>query len=124
MKYEVEVGGRTVPVEVTRTGATFAVQVGARTRQVDAARIDAQTLSLIVDGVYPKEAVVASDAAGQTVVLVDGTPVPVAVNGRRNRRRADAAAAGTGPQRVNAPMPGKIVRVLVAAGEAVRARQP
>jgi biotin carboxyl carrier protein len=77
-----------------------------------------------VDGACPKETVVTPDAAGQLTAIVDGTPVPVAVNGRRQRTRDQAAHAGTGPQRVTAPMPGKIVRVLVAAGEAVRARQP
>ena len=35
----------------------------------------------------------------------------------------DAGHAGAGPQRIVAPMPGKIVRVGVRAGEAVRARQ-
>ena len=32
--------------------------------------------------------------------------------------------AGTGPQRIAAPMPGKVVRVLVKTGDAVAARQP
>jgi biotin carboxyl carrier protein len=124
MKHEIEVGGRIVSVTVVRTGATFAVTVDGHTRQIDAARIDAHTLSLIVDGACPKETVVAPDAAGQLVAIVDGTPIAVAVNGRRHRTRDQAAPAGSGPQRVTAPMPGKIVRVLVAAGEAVRARQP
>jgi biotin carboxyl carrier protein len=124
MKHEIEVGGRIVPVTVARTGASFAVTVDGHTRQVDVARIDAQTLSLIVDGACPKEAVVVADAAGQLVATVDGTPVAVSVNGRRPRARDSAGHAGSGPQKVTAPMPGKIVRVLVAAGEAVHARQP
>jgi biotin carboxyl carrier protein len=125
MKYEIEVGGRMRQVTVTRTGATFAVAVDGHTRQVDAARIDAHTLSLIVDGMWQKDAVVTPDgAAGQATVLVGGTPVAVAVNCRRARRRDDAKQAGDGPQKVTAPMPGKIVRVLVSAGEAVHARQP
>ncbi len=53
------------------------------------------------------------------------TPVVVALNGRRGRgRQDDGAPAGSGPQRIVAPMPGKIVRVLVRSGEAVHARQP
>ena len=48
MQYEVEVGGRTRQVVVSRaTGDGFAVTVDGRTRQVDAARIDAHTLSLL-----------------------------------------------------------------------------
>jgi biotin carboxyl carrier protein len=126
MQYDVEIGGRIRHVTVVRTGASFAVTVDGRTRSIDVARIDAQTLSLLVDGVWPKDVVVTPNpASGQLTVVVDGMPVDVAVNGRRTRRRrADAGQAATGPQRVNAPMPGKVVRVLVNAGDAVRARQP
>jgi biotin carboxyl carrier protein len=125
MKYEIEVGSRTLQVTVTRTGPTFAVEVDGHTRQIDAARVDTHTLSLIVDGVWPKDVVVTAGATrGQAVVLVNGTPVGVALNGRRGRRRVDASHAGTGPQNLAAPMPGKVVRVLVAVGDAVRARQP
>ena len=38
-------------------------------------------------------------------------------------RRRDGAATGAGPQRIVAPMPGKIVRVLVTAGDDVQLRQ-
>jgi biotin carboxyl carrier protein len=55
-------------------------------------------------------------------VRVGTTEIPVVLNGRR--RRHDAAGhVGAGPQRIVAPMPGRIVRVGVKAGEAVRARQ-
>ena len=79
------------------------------------------------------EVTVAPDvSSGQLVVGVAGpgsslgrriTPVVVTLNGRR-RRKEDGAQAGSGPQRIVAPMPGKIVRVLVKTGEAVHARQP
>ena len=41
---------------------------------------------------------------------------------RAGKRKA--AHSGSGPQRLVAPMPGKVVRVLVKAGDTVRARQP
>ena len=37
---------------------------------------------------------------------------------------SEGAQPGSGPQRIVSPMAGKIVRVLVKSGEAVRARQP
>jgi biotin carboxyl carrier protein len=46
----------------------------------------------------------------------------VTVNGRR--RVGASAPAAVGPQRIAAPMPGKIVRVFVRPGDAVTARQP
>jgi biotin carboxyl carrier protein len=124
MQFEIEVGGRVRQLTVTRSGASFAVTVDGRTHHVDAARIDAHTLSLIVDGVSPVDAVIAADPAGQLTVAIDGVPVPVALNGRRHGRRDESGHAAAGPQRLLAPMPGKIARVLVQTGDSVAARQP
>ena len=50
--------------------------------------------------------------------------VRASVDGRRFRRAGAAGAAGgTGTQRLLAPMPGRIVRVLVKPGDQVAARQ-
>jgi biotin carboxyl carrier protein len=38
-------------------------------------------------------------------------------------RRKDAASGGSGPHRVVAPMPGKVVRVLVKPGDEVKPKQ-
>jgi biotin carboxyl carrier protein len=125
MTYEVEVGGRVRRVVVARSGASFAVTVDGRTRQVDATRIDAHTLSLIVDGVWPKDVVVTpGPGAGRFTATIDGVPVAVSLNGTRGRGKGEARAGAGGSGRVSAPMPGKIVRVLVAAGDTVRAGQP
>ena len=125
MQYEVEAGGRRRQVVVTRAGDGFAVTVDGRTRHVDAARIDAHTLSLIVDSVWSNEVSVATDpVGGQLTVHVGSTPVAVTLNGRRRWGRKDeGAGSGSGPQRLIAPMPGKVVRVLVKAGDVVTARQ-
>ena len=127
MQYEVEIAGRLLHVAVTRAGDGFAVTVDGRTRQVDAARIDAHTLSLRVDTVWSKEVSIAADpVGGQLGVHVGATPVAVTLNGRRRWRRKDEGpgTASGGPQRLVAPMPGKVVRVLVKSGDAVTARQP
>jgi biotin carboxyl carrier protein len=121
MQYELEVGGRTRQVLVSRQGATFAVTVDGRTRHVDVARIDAHTLSLILDNVWPVDAVVvASPTNGHLTVGVRGASVPVVFNGRGSKARKGAEGSG----KVVAPMPGKVVRVLAKAGDRVVARQP
>jgi len=125
VQYEVEVNGRVRQVAVRRDGGRFAVSVDGRMWHVDAARLDARSLSLIVGNGTSLEVSVAPDAAaGLLNVRVGATPFTVALNARRQRRQ-DAAAhgGGSGPQRIVAPMPGKIVRVAVTAGSAVRARQ-
>jgi biotin carboxyl carrier protein len=55
-------------------------------------------------------------------VRVGTTHVAVALNGRR-RAGEDRGHAASGPQRITAPMPGKVVRIPARAGDAVRARQ-
>jgi len=126
VQYEVEVGGRRLQVVVTRAGDGFAVSVDGQSRQVDAARIDAHTLSLLVDSVWSNEVSIAADPAnGQLAIHVGATPIAVTLNGRRRwGRKDDGAGAAAGPQRLIAPMPGKVVRVLVKPGDAVTAKQP
>jgi biotin carboxyl carrier protein len=145
VQYEIEVGGRPRHVTVNRMGDGLAVSVDGRLRRLDVARVDAHTLSLIVDeavsanpqeppdrtgpgpfgpaSVY--EATIVADTDGGLVVLVGSVPVVVRRNGRlRGGRRQARGGAASGPLRIVAPMPGKVVRILVKAGDAVRARQP
>jgi len=57
-------------------------------------------------------------------VHVDGVPVEVSINQMRRTGVTDAAhPADRGPQRVTAPMPGKIVKLLVKPGDKVQPRQ-
>jgi pyruvate carboxylase subunit B len=63
---------------------------------------------------------------GERVVQVNGVAVSVSLLDPRERlaRRATAAAhAGAGPRSIVAPMPGRIVKVLVTVGERVEAHQ-
>jgi biotin carboxyl carrier protein len=52
-----------------------------------------------------------------------GATVRATVNGRRVRRGSETAGA-EGEQRLNAPMPGRVLRVLAAPGDEVALRQP
>jgi biotin carboxyl carrier protein len=142
MQYEVELGGRRRRVVVIRAGDGFAVTVDGHTRHVDAARIDAHTLSLLLDNVSPADnsagtppdrnghrrgyevSIVSDPAGGQLTVHVGSAPILVRLNGlRRSGRRDDGGVTATGPQRLVAPMPGKVVRVLVKPGDSVSPRQ-
>jgi len=128
--YEIEVNGRLRHVEVRRADGGFIVAVDGREWHIDVARVDAQTLSLLMRGgtgqSWSHEVAVAPDRNSSALaVRVGDVPVTVSLNGRRRWGRADEPAAGqAGPERLLAPMPGKIVRVLVKTGESVAARQP
>jgi biotin carboxyl carrier protein len=127
VRYEIEVGGRLRQVAVERAGDGFAVELDGRTWRVDASRVDAHTLSLILDNEMDARTgsevtIVPGRTAGQFTIQIGALPIAVTVNGRRRVGASNRAASG--PQRVAAPMPGKIVRVLVRPGDAVTARQP
>ena len=92
MHYEVEVGGRTRQVTVAREGAGFAVTVDGHTRHIDVARIDAHTLSLILDSVWPRDAVVVASPGSDALTVgrerrVDPPWSSTAVVGRGTERR-------------------------------------
>jgi biotin carboxyl carrier protein len=124
VQYEIEVNGRIRQVSAERAGDRFAVSVDGRTWDVDARRVDGRTVSLIVGRGASYEVGIVPDAAtGLLGVRVGAAGCAVSFNGRRRVRPEDRDHGASGPQRLVAPMPGKIVRVAVKPGEAVRARQ-
>lgn len=64
------------------------------------------------------------EVPGGVVVAIDGREYPVEIHDRRQwRGRSATALEAEGRQQIAASMPGKIVRVLVAAGEAIKVGQ-
>ena len=138
MTFEVEIDGRLVSVAIERAGEgryRVAIQPPAGSdgpvqepRVVDAARVGDYGLSLLLDGggnASREVQIAPAGARGEFLVSLDGRTVPVMVNGRRTRRTTgDAAGGAHGEQSIVAPMPGRVVRVLVGPGDEVQARQP
>ena len=128
MQYEIEVNGNARQVAVQRVDGQFVVTVDGQEWMVDAARVGSHTWSLLIGGGTKSVEVtlVPGQTAGVMTARIGDTALNVVVNGRRRWGRVDdrGPSASTGPERVVAPMPGKIVRVLVKTGDAVAARQP
>jgi biotin carboxyl carrier protein len=128
--FEIEINGTARTVSVERAGAAgrFRVSIDGEPAIVDAERVGEFGVSLLFPGTRRGAAAVqlAPGAAhGELIAHMAGRTVPVTVNGRRTGRgAADAGGAAHGEQKVVAPMPGRVVRVLVAAGDRVEARQP
>jgi len=57
------------------------------------------------------------------IVVIDGHRFEIEVRDPRRWSRKGSAGAAVGVQNVTAPMPGKVVRILVAAGETVEPGQ-
>jgi biotin carboxyl carrier protein len=117
-------------VAVERIGSQgdgrYRITIEGRTRLVDARPAGQGRLSLL----FPDEegrsydvAIAPSSVTDLDIHLPEGAVVAI-VNGRRSRREGPSDAPGSGEQRITAPMPGRVVRVLVSAGDEVKARQP
>ena len=127
MTFEIEISGRTRTVSVEPAGPPghrFRVTVDGVPQVVDAVSVEDDTLSLILGDGQASYEVGFSEAlaAGELDVHLHSGSLRAVVNGRRSRRGREVAAVGV--QRVVAPMPGKVLRVLVAVGQEVAVRQP
>lgn len=104
-----------------------AVSVDGVSYSVDARELSPGVMSLLVtaeDGATRSFRCVHDPAAGDTAVLIDGRRFAYSVSDPRSLRVAAGAASGdAGPKPLKSPMPGRILRVLVAAGDTVEAGQ-
>jgi biotin carboxyl carrier protein len=127
MTFEIEINGRTCTVAIEQTVAgRFRVSVDGRSRELDAARTGSYGLSLIdsPSGTSHDVQVTPGTRPDERLVSLRGRTVGVMLNGRRSRHgAADATGAADGEQAVTAPMPGRVVRLLVGAGDDVTVRQ-
>ena len=139
MTFEIEVAGSIRSVGVSGPEALL----DGRRFHVDVARAG-HLWSLILDPVdvahddrggptASYEVSIVEREAGDLTVYVNGRPVAVRSSlsirarqefSRRSRRvGAGTEVAAAGPQRIVAPMPGRIAKVLVTVGDVVAARQ-
>src|SRR5580704_15947625 len=90
-------------------------------RSADVRMPEPGVYSILLDGRSYDARIEESDSA--LVVVIDGYRFEIRVHDPRRWSRKSAGRSGQGPQNVTAPMPGKVVRVLVAAGDAVEPGQ-
>jgi biotin carboxyl carrier protein len=122
--FELEVEGLVRKVQVAHERGRFEILLDGVSHSVDAVAIEPGRWSLLMaDGRSHEVVIVANGREGAATVLVDGSVVPIGVRDPRGRRDAAGAHAADGPIHILAPMPGKVVRVLAAAGDPVSARQ-
>jgi biotin carboxyl carrier protein len=125
MNVDVLVNGRQwkVAVEPTEQAGQVTVTLKGKSRVVDASWIDADTLSLIDRGVAREVRLHPRGDSG-AVGVEFGARLYEAVASAQKKERATGASGALGATAIKAPMPGRVVRVLVAAGDHVKARQP
>ena len=128
MDVQIEVNGRLRAVSVEPDEGAFRVVIDGTERRIDAAAVDASTFSLIClsDGRRTSHEVGLSETGlpGEIAVhMPAGVASARVVTGASRFGRGAALAQAAGVQQVLAPMPGKVVKVLVAVGDEVKARQ-
>jgi biotin carboxyl carrier protein len=123
LKCEIELDGKLRRVELTHTNQRACWTLDGRALDADAVEVSPGIYSLLIDG-QSFEARVESNSDSQLRVTIAGREFNAAIrNARKWKRDRRAGAEAEGPQQVTAPMPGKIVLVLVKTGEAVEAGQ-
>ena len=124
MRFQVDIGGRIREVAVEPRRHGLAVTLDGTLLDVDVQPMPGGRFSLRFPstGRQHDVVVVRGRDNGDVEMLVGGLRVPARLRpeGRSPKR---AAIAGNGPERVIAPMPGKVVKLLVQAGDEVAARQ-
>jgi glutaconyl-CoA/methylmalonyl-CoA decarboxylase subunit gamma len=123
MRFQVEIGGRMRDVSVERHGAALGVTLDGMPANVEVLPVGGGRLSLrFPDTGRQHDVVVARGQNGDVEVLVGGLRIPGRLRpaGWAVKR---AARSGDAPERVVSPMPGKVVKLLVRAGDRVTARQ-
>jgi biotin carboxyl carrier protein len=129
MTFDFEIGGRArrVTVEPLTTvhpsGGRFRITVDDVVHVIDARRTDLGWSIVHDTNRRSVDAAVTEERGGDVLVQLPHVDVPVAVDGRRYRADATDAAHSSRDGRISAPMPGRVVRVLVSPGDAVAARQ-
>jgi biotin carboxyl carrier protein len=122
MKVDIEIAEKKRRVELVRTRDLSRWLIDNRVVEVDAAEVSRGTYSILMQG---KSIEVRVERTGDSLrAIAMGREYTVSIRDPREwRRNRGGAAEAKGRQQVLAPMPGKIVRILVKTGDAVSAGQ-
>ncbi len=131
MKFSITLDGRDHTLELTRRNGLSCLLDGVRF-EAEAAEIRPGVYSLLLGGksfqvqVAPRATALSGPAgsrAGEYTVQVDGVHYAVSIRDSRRRSRGGSGMTLAGKQNITAPMPGKVVRILVSEGQQVQSGQ-
>jgi len=129
MTFEIDVDGRTRTVSIetlgsaSSEGGTFHIRIDGVVHDVDVRPTDLGLSLMYQESGRSADVAITQRGAGEVLVQLERAVVTAVVDARRFRRPGGGTVAVEGEHRVLAPMPGRVLRVLVKAGDAVSARQ-
>jgi glutaconyl-CoA/methylmalonyl-CoA decarboxylase subunit gamma len=124
MRYFVALGGREIPVDLTALpSGGWDVRIDGKEVAIDAVaagdclsvRVDGRVIDLLIDGAPPTVQFVASGVRGDATIETERTRAGLSLK---------RGSAVKGAEFVTAPMPGRIVRVMVAPGDNIEIGAP
>jgi biotin carboxyl carrier protein len=116
--FDAATAGKTARIEVRESQGRYCVIIGEKALELDWVRTGENETSVLIDGVSHDASVEKTPEGFAVLLRGDRFDVELkdAVKGEALGR-----VAHQGPLKLTAPMPGKIVKVLVKEGEAVEA---
>jgi biotin carboxyl carrier protein len=121
---EIEIAGnkRRLTIHQAEEPGQWQFQLDGQPESADAVLVEPGVLSLLLDG-KSYRVLLDSRPEGNAVILGERRIPYVAVDPRSLRSRSGLESQDAGATSIAAPMPGRVVRVLVAPGDRVEAQQ-
>ena len=122
MVYEIVISEKTYRVELAKDGTRWSGKVDGKPFSVDAVFTARDILSIIEGEGNAFEVKRERALNGDLHMLVGSSRYACEINDPRSLRTRRAAGGTTeGPQKITAPMPGKVVRIIIPQGGDVEA---
>src|SRR5215468_12786284 len=121
MIYDIQVDGKSFRLELNRVDGRWESRMDGREVVIDAVLARRDVLSILIDGKAYE--VKRERTATDMHLWVGPRRYGVQLRDPRSLRGRAAADDGKGPRKLIAPMPGKVVRVLLKEGSQVEAGQ-
>ena len=123
MKYEILISGKTRIVELHRDANRWQISLDGAATDADAIEIGPGIFSILLNG-ESHEIRVAPNSDGSLTIQDGPNEFKAEVaDPRAWRGRKHGAVEAEGRQKITAPMPGKVIRLLVKPGDKVEAGQ-
>ena len=119
MLYDVTIDGKNYRLDLSREDGRWSCRLDGRNVEVDAILARPDVLSLRIGNLAYE--VKSERVANDLHLWVGSTRFAVEVRDPRSLRGRTRAADHQGPKKITAPMPGKVVRLLVREGDSVEA---
>jgi biotin carboxyl carrier protein len=126
MKFEIQLGGengKARTVELVRDADRWRITLDGHPIDADATEIAPNIFSILLNGQSHEVRVAPSPGGTLTLQTAHHEFTAQVIDPRAWRGRHHAAGEAEGRQQIVAPMPGKVIRLLVQAGDAVEAGQ-